>query len=66
MLFKEHGTKWMLFAFGYLTALAWMVATLVYQVLAFSAGSLYWIATILVFFVLIYINLRNIGRKHAL
>ncbi|GAB1365262.1 Fe(2+) transporter permease subunit FeoB [Candidatus Cloacimonadaceae bacterium] len=66
MLFKEHGTKWMLFAFGYLTALAWMVATLVYQVLAFSTGSLYWIATILVFFVLIYINLRNIGRKHAL
>ncbi len=66
MLFKEHGIKWMLFAFAYLTALAWMVATLVYQILAFSTTSLYWIFLILAFFVLIYVNLRNIGRKHAL
>lgn len=65
MLFKEHGTKWMLFTFGYLTALAWMVATLVYQVLAFSSVSLYWIAVILAIFALIYYNLRNIGRKYA-
>jgi len=65
MLFKEHGTKWMLFAFGYLTALAWMIATLAYQVLAFSAASPFWIALILGFFLLIYMNLRSIGRKYA-
>jgi ferrous iron transport protein B len=66
MLFKEHGSKWMLFAFGYLTALAWMLATLTYQILAFKATSVYWISIILGFFALIYFNLRSIGRKHAI
>ncbi|MDD4309144.1 MAG: nucleoside recognition domain-containing protein, partial [Candidatus Cloacimonetes bacterium] len=66
MLFREHGMGWMLFAFAYLTALAWMVATLVYQVLAFSSVSIYWILAIIGFFVLIYLNLRSIGRKHAI
>ncbi len=65
MLFKEHGLKWMLFAFAYLTALAWMVATLTYQSLAFNAYSFYWISICLGAFVLIYINLHIIGRKHA-
>ncbi len=66
MLFKEHGSKWMLFAFGYLTALAWMLATLTYQILAFNASSPSWIAIILGFFILIYYNLHNIGSKHAI
>lgn len=65
MLFKEHGYQWMLFAFGYLTALAWMVATLVYQILAFNTSSMYWIVSCVGFFALIYYNLRSIGRKHA-
>jgi ferrous iron transport protein B len=65
MLFREHGYKWMLFAFGYLTALAWMVATLIYQSLAFNAYSIYWITLCLCAFVLVYYNLRSIGRKHV-
>lgn len=28
----EYGTKWMLFNAGYLTALGWVVSTLIYQV----------------------------------
>ncbi|MBP7310503.1 MAG: ferrous iron transport protein B, partial [Candidatus Cloacimonetes bacterium] len=66
MLFKEHGYKWTLFAFAYLTALAWMIATLVYQSLAFSYASLYWYALGLGFFTLIYINLKKIGQHHAI
>jgi len=66
MLFREHGMQWMLFAFAYLTALAWMLATLTYQILAFSASSIYWIVTILGFFAMIYYNLYRIGRKHAI
>lgn len=65
MLFREHGYKWMLFAFAYLTALAWMVATLVYQCLAFDAYSIYWIAMCVGAFGLIYYNLRSIGRRHV-
>jgi len=65
MLFKEHGLKWMLFDFAYLTALAWMVSTLIYQTLAFNSGSIYWILSCVGFFALIFVNLRNIGRKHV-
>lgn len=66
MLFKEHGFKWMLFDFGYLTVLAWMVATLVYQILAFNALSIFWFAVIGVIFIIIYINLRSIGSRYAI
>ncbi|MDY0152558.1 MAG: ferrous iron transport protein B [Candidatus Cloacimonas sp.] len=66
MLFKEHGAKWAIFAFGYLTALAWMIATLIYQSLNFGRGSGYWIALCMGFFALIYYNLQLIGRKHAI
>jgi len=66
MLFREHGMQWMLFAFAYLTALAWMLATLTYQILAFSASSIYWIGIISGFFAMIYCNLYRIGRKHAI
>lgn len=66
MLFKEHGYKWTLFAFAYLTSLAWMIATLVYQSLAFSYVSLYWYALGLGYFILIYMNLKKIGAHHAI
>ncbi len=66
MLFKEHGYKWTLFAFAYLTALAWMIATLVYQSLEFSVASLYWYALGLGFFILIYMNLKQIGKRNAI
>lgn len=66
MLFREHGAKWTIFAFGYLTALAWMIATLIYQTLAFNSGSIYWITLCLGFFGIIYYNLRIMGRKYAI
>jgi ferrous iron transport protein B len=66
MLFKEHGFKWMLFDFLYLTLLAWMVATLVYQILAFNTLSVVWFATIGVIFIFIYIILQSIGKKYAI
>lgn len=65
MLFKEHGVKWLLFAFVYLTALAWMMATIIYQSLTFSWQSLYWYAICIAFVTVIYINLKQIGRKNA-
>ncbi|MEN6445882.1 MAG: ferrous iron transport protein B [Candidatus Cloacimonas sp.] len=66
MLFKEHGFKWMLFDFGYLTLLAWMVATLVYQILAYNSLSLFWFAVIGIIFIFIYLNLRSIGSRYAI
>lgn len=65
MLFKEHGAQWLFFAFAYLTALAWMVATLIYQSLMFSMQSLYWYTICAGFMLVIYMNLRNIGRRNA-
>ena len=65
MLFKEHGFKWMLFAFVYLTLLAWMVATLIYQILAFNVLSIFWLVVIGAIFTFIYITLRKIGSKYA-
>jgi len=65
MLFKEHGLKWMLFSFTYLTALAWIIATLVYQSLVFSTASLYWYAVAVAFVLIIYINLKKAGSAHA-
>jgi len=65
MLFKEHGFKWMLFAFVYLTLLAWMVATLIYQILAFNVLSIFWFVVIGAIFTFIYITLHKIGSKYA-
>ena len=65
ILFKEHGFKWMLFAFVYLTLIAWMVATLIYQILAFNVLSIFWFVVIGAIFTFIYITLRKIGSKYA-
>ena len=65
MLFKEHGFKWMLFAFVYLTLIAWMVATLIYQILAFNVLSIFWFVVIGAIFTFIYITLHKIGSKYA-
>ena len=65
ILFKEHGFKWMIFAFAYLTLLAWMVATLVYQILAFDMLSIFWFVVIGAIFTFIYFTLHNIGRRYA-
>lgn len=63
MLFKEHGVKWMLFAFVYLTILAWVLATLVYQVLAFNSGSPIWIVVALALAAVMAISMKLIGRR---
>jgi len=64
MLFKEHGSAWTIFTFIYLNILAWLTAMLFYQIATFKAASLYWIVTGIAIFALVYINLRNIGKKH--
>lgn len=65
MLFKEHGWRWMAFAFVYLTLMAWMLATLVYQVLAFNSASLFWIAAAALVGLGFYLSMNLLGRsKH--
>ncbi|MBW6514891.1 MAG: ferrous iron transport protein B, partial [Candidatus Syntrophosphaera sp.] len=65
MLFKEHGWGWMLFAFGYLTLLAWIVATVAYQILAFNARSWLWLAICAALAVVFWGSLKIIGRTNA-
>ncbi|HNZ07317.1 MAG TPA: ferrous iron transport protein B [Candidatus Cloacimonadota bacterium] len=65
MLFKEHGWRWMAFSFAYLTLLAWIMATLVYQLLVFSAASILWIGIALLMGLGFYISMQLLGRsKH--
>lgn len=64
MLFKEHGGKWTFFTFLYLNLLAWLIAMMFYQVMAFSGASFYWLTLGLVILSLIYTNLRYIGNRH--
>ncbi len=64
MLFKEHGAKWTIFSFIYLNILAWVIAMIFYQCLAFSTASIYWLLTGLVILGLIYLNLKKIGKHH--
>jgi ferrous iron transport protein B len=70
MLWKEHGKGWTGFAFVYLTALAWMLATLFYQISQIwvqPLNSAMWIAITLSmgtagYFVLHFTGIR---MKHA-
>ena len=55
----------MIFAFVYLTLIAWMVATLVYQILVFDMLSIFWFVVIGAIFTFIYFTLHNIGRRYA-
>lgn len=64
MLFKEHGGMWTAFTFVYLNLLAWIVSMLFYQIANFNAQSMYWIAIGAGILIVIYFNLRNIGKKH--
>jgi ferrous iron transport protein B len=61
MLFKEHGIRWMLFAFIYLTLMAWVLATLVYQVLAFGSGSWLWIGAALAIAGVMVLSIKLMG-----
>lgn len=65
ILFREHGWRWMLFSFGYLTLLAWIVATLAYQILAYSAASRLWLGVCAALIAAFVLSMRLLGRKHA-
>ncbi len=64
MLFKEHGFRWMLFAFVYLTVLAWVLATLVYQVLAYNSGSWIWIGAALGIAAVMAVSMKLMGGSN--
>ncbi|MDP2173447.1 MAG: ferrous iron transport protein B [Candidatus Cloacimonadaceae bacterium] len=63
MLLKEHGWRWMSFAFGYLTVFAWILATLVYQILSFSSQSFIWLGFCLLLGSGFYLSLKYFGIK---
>jgi ferrous iron transport protein B len=65
VLSREHGAGWMAFAFIYLTAIAWMVATVAYNILAFGPHSPLWLGFVVLMGVGLYFGLDQIGRKHA-
>lgn len=66
MLWKEHGKGWTGFAFVYLTSLAWMLATLFYQISQIRVDaetSLMWIAITLGMGLAGYLILQFTGKK---
>jgi len=63
VLFKEHGFKWLAFSFVYLTIMAWILAVLVYQIIAFSATSLLWIGIAILMAAAFYYSMKLIGRS---
>ncbi len=63
MLFKEHGIRWLIFSLIYLTILAWMVATLFYQISTFGAGSIVWIGICVAIAIAFYMSMNYMGRK---
>ncbi|MDI3504159.1 MAG: ferrous iron transport protein [Candidatus Cloacimonadota bacterium] len=64
MLFNEHGAGWTIFTFIYLNILAWIIATIFYQIAAFNSASPYWLGTGLAFIMIIYWNLKTIGKRN--
>ncbi|MFA5687770.1 MAG: Fe(2+) transporter permease subunit FeoB [Kiritimatiellales bacterium] len=67
-IYRETSFRWMLFAFGYLTGLAWIVATLYYQFATFAqhpSSSAMWIAGLAVFTGLFYAVLKLAGWKKS-
>ncbi len=65
MLFKEHGWRWMLFSFVYLTVLAWIIATVAYQILAFNPSSWLWLGISGSLVLAFVASMNLIWRKHA-
>lgn len=60
-IYRETNLKWTIFAVSYLTILAWVVATLFYQITTFNAHpaiSIMWIAISLALFLVFFISLK--------
>jgi ferrous iron transport protein B len=67
-IYRETGIRWMTFAFCYLTGLAWIVATLFYQIGTLHqhpGSSAAWVAGLAGVIVLLYISMKMAGRKQA-
>ena len=65
-IYRETNFKWMLFSVLYLTILAWLIATLFYQVSIFAvqpAISAMWIIIIAVIFILFYIGMKLASKR---
>jgi ferrous iron transport protein B len=65
MLFKEHGWQWMVFSFVYLTVLAWIIATITYQLLAFNSQSWMWLGLCAAMIVTFVASMKLLGRINA-
>ncbi len=63
MMFKEHGSRWLIFSLIYLTLLAWVIATLFYQISTFRIESLIWIGVCAGLAVAFYTTMSLIGRN---
>ena len=65
-VYKEIGVQWMWMSFAYLTGLAWIMATMTYQISTFSlhpTSSAAWIAGITAFVLLFIGIMRTIGSR---
>lgn len=63
---RETGWKWTTFGVGYLTAMAWLCATLFYQTTTFAAHpqqSIFWAGSIILAAVLFIFSLKLISRR---
>lgn len=61
---KEIGLRWTIFAVSYLTLLAWLIATLYYQIAMWAYQprmSMFWVGVVAVVSIGVYILLRSIG-----
>ena len=60
-IYRETNLKWTIFAVSYLTILAWIIATLFYQITTFVAhplSSSMWIGISIAMFLVFYISLK--------
>ncbi len=67
-IYRETGLRWAAFVIGYLTALAWVVATAFYQAATFSrhpAQSLAWVGGLGLALAAYVLVLRVVGRRVA-
>ena len=63
-IYRETNLKWTLFSIGYLTILAWIIATMFYQFSMFFNNppvAIQWISISIGLYVIIYFGLRFIG-----
>jgi len=63
---KEAGWRWMLLVFGWCTGLAYITATVIYQVGTFATHPLFsavWIAVMLSFLVIFILNLKKLSSR---